>query len=144
MSIVKKTEICGFTESEVAEMKLQKVRADQWKRLAIDALHVLRACAAGFATQKAIESAADAEAPGVVAKQKPARVIGGIIHVRDSHGTYVARIRTSVGLFTASCTMGPEQAAEAVARKASGASPFELVRIGDYNSWELFLVRETP
>ena len=54
------------------------------------------------------------------------------IRVRYSNGTYVARCQGK----TASCTAGPKQAAEAVARKAMNR-PVKVERIGGEDLWRL-------
>lgn len=48
-----------------------------------------------------------------------------IIAVRDSGQTYIARGNGK----TASCTAGPEQAVERVARKIFGNQPFTLKKV---------------
>jgi hypothetical protein len=55
------------------------------------------------------------------------------ITVRPYSGTYIAKFRKSV----ASCTCGPQQAAEAVARKVMGSKPYSLHRIGTENVWRV-------
>lgn len=69
-------------------------------------------------------------------------MIEAVINVRDTCGTYVARV--SGWNITASCTMGAEPAAEAVARKLAkrvGAKDYTIERVGQADTW-MFRTKE--
>jgi len=59
-----------------------------------------------------------------------------VIHVHPYSGTYIAKFRKSI----ASCTAGPEQAAEAVARKVMGSKPYTLHQDGSAMVWRVCYV----
>lgn len=59
----------------------------------------------------------------------------GIIFVRWYGGTYIARFQGK----TASCTSGPREAAERVARKVLAKEPYEIEKCGTDYAWQVIV-----